>query len=148
MKNLLGFVMENKKAIGLIAGTIATLIVGRKVSKKINAKIEKIEKEYKEMDEIIETTHEMNLPEYSEEDYNNDKMINTTKKVVKKIGLVIGKLCISAIPSIIVMIDHCYRMHQVSLQEGTTEEKALGNVSGLIPALVLWYNMYKAVQLV
>ena len=68
MKNLLGFVKENKKAIGLIAGTIATLIIGKKVSKKINTKIEKIEKEYDEMDEIIETTHEMNLPEYSEED--------------------------------------------------------------------------------
>ena len=69
MKNLLGFVKENKKAIGLIAGAIATLIVGKKVSKKINAKMEKVEKEYKEMDEIIETTHEMNLPEYSEDDY-------------------------------------------------------------------------------
>ena len=85
MKNLLGFVKENKKAIGLIAGAIATLIVGKKVSKKINAKIEKVEKEYEEMDKIIETTHEMNLPEYSEDDYNNDKRINTTKKVVKKI---------------------------------------------------------------
>ncbi len=147
MKNLLGFVKENKKAIGLIAGTIATIIIGRKVSKKINDKIEKVEKEYEEMNEVIEATHEMNLPEYSEEDYNNDKRINTTKKVVKKIGLVIGKLCISAIPSIIVMIEHCYRMHQVSLQEGTTEGEALGNVSGLIPALVLWYSIYKAIQL-
>ena len=45
MKNLLGFVMENKKAIGLIAGTIATLIIGKKVSKKINNKIEKVEKD-------------------------------------------------------------------------------------------------------
>lgn len=146
MKNLLGFVKENKKAIGLIAGAIATLIVGKKVSKKINAKIEKVEKEYDEMDKIIETTHEMNLPEYSEEDYNNDKKINTTKKVVKKIGLVIGKLCISSIPSIIVMIDHCYRMHQVSLREGTTEGEMLGNILGLIPASVLWYSIYKAIQ--
>lgn len=146
MKNLLGFVKENKKAIGLIAGTIATLIVGKKVSKKINAKIEKIEKEYKEMDEIIETTHKMDLPEYSEEDYNNDKMINTTKKVVKKIGLIIGKLCISSIPSIIVMIDHCYRIHQASLQEGTTEGEMLGNVLGLLPASVLWYAIFRAIQ--
>lgn len=146
MKNLLGFVKENKKAIGLIAGAIATLIVGKKVSKKINAKIEKVEKEYEEMDKIIETTHEMNLPEYSEEDYNNDKKINTTKKVVKKVGLVIGKLCISSIPSIIVMIDHCYRMHQVSLREGTTEGEMLGNILGLLPASVLWYSIYKAIQ--
>ena len=145
MKNLLGFVKENKKAIGLIAGAIATLIVGKKVSKKINAKIEKVEKEYEEMNEVIETTHEMNLPEYSEEDYNNDKRINTTKKVVKKIGLVIGKLCISSIPSIMVMIDHCYRMHQVSLREGTTEGEMLGNILGLLPAFVLWYTMYKAI---
>ena len=146
MKNLLGFVKENKKAIGLIAGAIATLIVGKKVSKKINAKIEKVEKEYEEMVEVIETTHEMNLPEYSEEDYNNDKKINTTKKVVKKVGLVIGKLCISSIPSILVMIDHCYRMHQVSLREGTTEGEMLGNILGLLPASVLWYSIYKAIQ--
>ena len=146
MKNILGFVKENKKAIGLIAGAIATLIVGKKVSKKINAKIEKVEKEYEEMDKIIETTHEMNLPEYSEEDYNNDKKINTTKKVVKKVGLVIGKLCISSIPSILVMIDHCYRMHQVSLREGTTEGEMLGNILGLLPASVLWYSIYKAIQ--
>ena len=145
MKNLLGFIKENKKAIGLIAGAIATLIVGKKVGKKINAKIEKIEKEYDEMNEVIETTHEMNLPEYSEEDYNNDKRINTTKKVVKKIGLTIGKLCISSIPSIMVMIDHCYRMHQVSLLEGTTEREMLGNILGLLPASILWYSMYKAI---
>ena len=146
MKNLLGFVKENKKAIGLIAGAIATLIVGKKVSKKINAKIEKVAKEYEDMNEVIETTHEMNLPEYSEEDYNNDKRINTTKKVVKKIGLVIGKLCISSIPSIMVMIDHCYRMHQVSLLEGTTEGEMLGNILGLLPASILWYSIYKAIQ--
>ena len=146
MKNLLGFVKENKKAIGLIAGAITTLIVGKKVSKKINAKMEKVEKEYEEMNEVIETTHEMNLPEYSEEDYNNDKRINTTKKVVKKISLVIGKLCISSIPSIMVMIDHCYRMHQVSLREGTTEGEMLGNILGLLPASILWYSIYKAIQ--
>ena len=103
MKNLLGFVKENKKAIGLIAGAIATLIVGKKVSKKINAKIEKVEKEYEEMDKIIETTHEMNLPEYSEDDYNNDKRINTTKKVVKKIGLVISRICVSSILPILMI---------------------------------------------
>ena len=121
MKNILGFVKENKKAIGLLAGAIATLFVAKKVNRKINDRIDKVEKEYKEMKEVIETTHEMNLPEYSEEDYNNDKRINTTKKVVKKVGLVISKLCVSSVPSMIIMIDHCYRMHQVSLQEGTTE---------------------------
>ena len=145
MKNLLGFVKENKKAIGLIAGTIATLIIGKKVSEKINAKIEKVEKEYDEMNEVIESTHEMNLPEYTEEDYNNDKRINTTKKVVKKIGLIIGKLCISSVPSIIVMIDHCYRMHQISIQEGTTEGELLFDILGLIPVLVLWRSIYKAI---
>ena len=146
MKNLLGFIKENKKAIGLITGTIATLIVGKKVSKKINTKIEKIEKEYDEMDEIIENTHKMNLPEYSEEDYNNDKKINATKKVVKKIGLVIGKLCISSIPSIMVMFDHCYRLHQASLQKETTEGEMLGDILGLLPASVLWYAVYKIIK--
>lgn len=145
MKNLLGFVKENKKTIGMLAGAIVTLIVAKKVNRKINTKMEKVEKEYEEMNEVIETTHEMNLPEYSEEDYNNDKRINTTKKVVKRIGLIIGKLCISSIPSAIIMIDHCYRMHQASLQEGTTEGEILGDVLGLIPALVLWRSVYKVI---
>ena len=146
MKNLLGFVKENKKAIGLIAGTIATLIIGRNVSKKINDKIEKVEKEYDEMDEIIETTHEMNLPEYSEEDYNNDKMINTTKKVVKKIGLTIGKLCISSVPAIIMIIDNCYRQHQLTLQGEPKEDEMPANVLMLLPASVMWFFMYKLIQ--
>ena len=145
MKNILGFIKENKKTIGMLAGAMATLLVARKVNRKINAKIEKVEKEYDEMNEVIESTHEMNLPEYTEEDYNNDKRINTTKKVVKKIGLIIGKLCISSIPSIIVMIDHCYRIRQASLQEGTTEGEKMGYILGLLPASVLWYAMYKAI---
>ena len=143
MKNLLGFVKENKKAIGLIAGAIASIIVAKKVGKKINNKIEKVEKEYEEMDKIIETTHEMNLPEYSEEDYNNDKRINTTKKVVKKIGLFISRLCISSIPAILLMIDNCCRMHLASLEEGTTEGELLGDILGLIPASLVWYFSYK-----
>ena len=143
MKNLLGFVKENKKAIGLIAGTITTLIVGKKVSKKINAKIEKIEKEYDEMDEIIETTHEMDLPEYSEEDYNNDKIINTTKKVVKKIGLTIGKLCISSVPSILMILDNCYAQHQLTLEGEPKEGEMPANALMLLPVSVLWYAMYK-----
>ena len=146
MKNLLGFVKENKKAIGLIAGTIATLIIGKKVSKKINNKVEKVEKEYDEMDEIIETTHEMNLPEYSEEDYNNDKIINTTKKVVKKIGLTIGKLCISSIPSILMMIDICYSQHQLTLQGEPAGGETTADVLGLLLASVLWYAMYKTME--
>ena len=146
MKNLLGFVKENKKTIGLIAGAIASLIVAKKVGKKINAKMEKVEKEYKEMDEIIETTHEMNLPEYSEEDYNNDKIINTTKKAVKKIGLTIGKICISSVPSILMMIDNFCRMRLASIEDGTTDGELLGNILGLLPVSVLWYAMYKAIQ--
>ena len=146
MKNLLGFVKENKKAIGLIAGTIATLIVGKKVSKKINAKIEKIEKEYDEMDEVIETTHEMDLPEYSEEDYNNDKIINTTKKVVKKIGLTIGKLCISSVPSILMTIDICYSQHQLTLQGEPARGETTADVLGLLLASVMWFFMYKVIQ--
>ena len=146
MKNLLGFIKENKKAIGLIAGTIATLIVGKKVSKKINAKIEKVEKEYEEMDKIIETTHEMNLPEYSEEDYNNDKRINTTKKVVKKIGLVIGKLCVSSVPSILMMIDICYSQHQLTLQGEPAGGETTADVLGLLLAFVLWRFIYKTME--
>lgn len=146
MKNLLGFVKENKKAIGLIAGTIATLIIGRKVSKKINDKIEKVEKEYEEMKEVIETTHEMNLPEYSEEDYNNDTRINTTKKVVKKIGLVIGKLCISSVPAIIMIIDNCYGQHQLTLQGKPKEGEMPAIILGLLPASILWFFTYKLIQ--
>ena len=143
MKNILGFVKENKKTIGLIAGAIATLIVGKKVSKKINAKMEKVEKEYEEMDKIIETTHEMNLPEYSEDDYNNDKRINTTKKVAKKIGLVIGRLCISSIPAVLLMIDNFCRMRLASIEDGTTDGELLGNIIGLLPASLVWYFSYK-----
>ena len=146
MKNLLGFVKENKKAIGLIAGAITTLIVGKKVSEKINAKIEKVEKEYEEMNEVIETTHEMNLPEYSEEDYNNDKRINTTKKVVKKIGLTIGKLCVSSILPIIMILDNCYAQHQLTIQGEPKEGEMPANVLMLLPASVLWYFMYKVIQ--
>ena len=146
MKNLLGFVKENKKAIGLIAGAIATLIVGKKVSKKINAKIEKVEKEYEEMDKIIETTHEMNLPEYSEDDYNNDKRINTTKKVVKKIGLTIGKLCVSSVPSILMIIDICYSQHQLTLQGEPAGGETTADVLGLLLAFVLWRFIYKTME--
>ena len=143
MKNLLGFVKENKKTIGLIAGAIASIIVAKKVNRKINTKMEKIEKEYEEMKEIIETTHEMNLPEYSEEDYNNDTRINTTKKVVKKISLVIGKLCISSIPAVLLIIDNFCRMRLASIEDGTTDGELLGNIIGLLPASLVWYFSYK-----
>ena len=146
MKNLLGFVKENKKTIGLLAGAIASLIVAKKVGKKLNEKIEKVEKEYEEMNEVIETTHEMNLPEYSEEDYNNDKMINTTKKVVKKIGLVIGKLCISSGPAIMMTLDNCYGQHQLTLQGKPKEGEMPAIILGLLPASVLWFFTYKLIQ--
>ena len=146
MKNLLGFVKENKKTIGLLAGAIASLIVAKKVGKKIHDKIEKVEKEYEEMNEVIETTHEMNLPEYSEDDYNNDKMINTTKKVVKKIGLVIGKLCVSSLLPMIMILDNCYRQHQLTLQGEPKDGEMPANVVMLLPASVLWYAMYKIMQ--
>ena len=146
MKNLLGFVMENKKTIGLLAGAIASVIVAKKVGKKINDKMEKVEKEYEELEEVIETTHEMNLPEYSEEDYNNDKMINTTKKVVKKVGLVIGKLSVSSVPSILMMIDICYSQHQLTLQGEPAGGETTADVLGLLLASVLWYAMYKTME--
>ena len=146
MKNLLGFVKENKKNIGILVGAIASIIVAKKVGKKINTKMEKIEKEYDEMDEIIETTHEMDLPEYSEEDYNNDKRINTTKKVVKKIGLVIGRLCMSSILPIIMILDNCYAQHQLSLEGHSKEGEMPADILMLLPASVVWYFMYKAMS--
>ena len=146
MKNLLGFVKENKKTIGIIAGAIASIIVAKKVNRKINTKIEKVEKEYEEMKEVIETTHEMNLPEYSEEDYNNDTRINTTKKVVKKISLVIGKLCISSVPAIMMTLDNCYGQHQLTLQGKPKEGEMPAIILGLLPASVLWFFTYKLIQ--
>ena len=146
MKNLLGFVKENKKNIGILVGAIASIIVAKKVGKKINTKMEKIEKEYDEMDEIIETTHEMDLPEYSEEDYNNDKRINTTKKVVKKIGLVIGRLCMSSILPIIMILDNCYAQHQLTLEGHSKEGEMPADILMLLPASVVWYFMYKAMS--
>ena len=146
MKNLLGFVKENKKTIGMLVGAIASIIVAKKVGKKINTKMEKIEKEYDEMDEIIETTHEMNLPEYSDDDYNNDKRINTTKKVVKKIGLIIGRLCVSSILPILMILDNCYAQHQLTLEGEPKEGEMPANVLMLLPASVLWYFMYKTMS--
>ena len=143
MKNLLGFVKENKNTIGIIAGAIASIIVAKKVNRKINTKIEKVEKEYEEMKDVIETTHEMNLPEYSEDDYNNDKRINTTKKVVKKIGLVIGRLSISSIIPIIMVFDNCYSQHQLTLQGEPKEGEMPANALMLLPASLVWLFMYK-----
>ena len=144
MKNLLGFVKENKKAIGLIAGAIATLIVGKKVSKKINAKIEKVEKEYEEMDKIIETTHEMNLPEYSEEDYNNDKKINTTKKVVKTICLKACKMVSSAPLPILVFLMGCLQQRAIVLNgDGSPQGEKAADFILIFPTLFLWKKLYK-----
>ena len=144
MKNLLGFVKENKKAIGLIAGTIATLIVGKKVSKKINAKIEKVEKEYEEMDKIIETTHEMNLPEYSEEDYNNDTRINTTKKVVKSICLKACKMISSAPLPILVFLMGCLQQRAIVLNgDGSPQGEKAADFILIFPTLFLWKKLYK-----
>ena len=144
MKNLLGFVKENKKAIGLIAGAIATLIVGKKVSKKINAKIEKVEKEYEEMNEVIETTHEMNLPEYSEEDYNNDKKINTTKKVVKTICLKACKLVSSAPLPILVFLMGCLQQRAIVLNgDGSPQGEKAADFILIFPTLFLWKKLYK-----
>ena len=146
MKNLLGFIKENKKTIRIKARTIASLIVAKKKKKKINNKIEKVDKEYEEMNEVIETTHEMNLPEYSEEDYNNDKRINTTKKVVKKIGLVISRICVSSILPILMILDNCYAQHQLTLEGEPKEGEMPANALMLLPASVLWYFMYKAMS--
>ena len=144
MKNLLGFVKENKKAIGLIAGAIATLIVGKKVSKKINAKIEKVEKEYEEMDKIIETTHEMNLPEYSEEDYNNDTRINTTKKVVKSICLKACKMISSAPLPILVFLMGCLQQRAIVLNgDGSPQGEKAADFILIFPTLFLWKKLYK-----
>ena len=144
MKNILGFIKENKKAIGLIAGTLATLIVGKKVSKKINTKIEKIEKEYDEMDEVIETTHEMNLPEYSEEDYNNDKKINTTKKVVKTICLKACKIISSAPLPILVFLMGCLQQRAIVLNgDGSPQGEKAADFILIFPTLFLWKKLYK-----
>ena len=144
MKNLLGFVKENKKAIGLIAGAIATLIVGKKVSKKINAKIEKVEKEYEEMDKIIETTHEMNLPEYSEEDYNNDTRINTTKKVVKSVCLKACKIISSAPLPILVFLMGCLQQRAIVLNgDGSPQGEKAADFILIFPTLFLWKKLYK-----
>ena len=144
MKNLLGFVKENKNTIGIIAGAIATLIVGKKVSKKINAKIEKVEKEYEEMDKIIETTHEMNLPEYSEDDYNNDKRINTTKKVVKTICLKACKMVSSAPLPILVFLMGCLQQRAIVLNgDGSPQGEKAADFILIFPTLFLWKKLYK-----
>ena len=144
MKNLLGFVKENKKAIGLIAGAIASLIVAKKVNRKINTKMEKIEKEYEEMKEVIETTHEMNLPEYSEEDYNNDTRINTTKKVVKSICLKACKMISSAPLPILVFLMGCLQQRAIVLNgDGSPQGEKATDFMLIFPTLFLWKKLYK-----
>ena len=144
MKNLLEFVKENKKTIGIIAGAITSIIVAKKVNRKINTKMEKVEKEYEEMKEVIETTHEMNLPEYSEEDYNNDIRINTTKKVVKSICLKACKMISSAPLPILVFLMGCLQQRAIVLNGGGSPqgEKAADFIL-IFPTLFLWKKLYK-----
>ena len=144
MKNLLGFVKENKNTIGMIAGAIASIIVAKKVSKKINTKMEKVEKEFEEMKEVIETTHEMNLPEYSEEDYNNDKRINTTKKVVKTICLKACKMISSAPLPILVFLMGCLQQRTIVLNgDGSPQGEKAADFILIFPTLFLWKKLYK-----
>ena len=144
MKNLLGFVKENKKTIGIIAGAIASIIVAKKVNRKINTKMEKIEKEYEEMKEVIETTHEMNLPEYSEEDYNNDTRINTTKKVVKSICLKACKIISSAPLPILVFLMGCLQQRAIVLnRDGSPQGEKAADFILIFPTLFLWKKLYK-----
>ena len=145
MKNLLGFVKENKKTIGLLAGAIATLFVAKKVNRKINDRIDKVEKEYEEMKEVIETTHEMNLPEYSEDDYNNDKRINTTKKVVKKICLKACKIVSSAPLPVLLFMMGCLQQRSIVLSgDGSPEGEKVADFLLIFPTLFLWKTVYKA----
>lgn len=144
MKNILGFIKENKKTIGMLAGAIATLLVARKVNRKINAKIEKVEKEYDEMNEVIESTHEMNLPEYTEEDYNNDKRINTTKKVVKTICLKACKMVSSAPLPILVFLMGCLQQRAIVLNgDGSPQGEKAADFILIFPTLFLWKKLYK-----
>ena len=144
MKNLLGFVKENKKTIVMLAGAIASIIVAKKVNRKINDKIEKVEKEYEEMKEVIETTHEMNLPEYSEEDYNNDTIINTTKKVVKSICLKACKIISSAPLPILVFLMGCLQQRAIVLNgDGSPRGEKAADFILIFPTLFLWKKLYK-----
>ena len=144
MKNLLGFVKENKKTIGMIIGAMASVIVAKKVGKKINTKMEKVEKEYEEMKEVIETTHEMNLPEYSEEDYNNDTRINTTKKVVKSICLKACKMISSAPLPILVFLMGCLQQRAIVLNgDGSPQGEKAADFILIFPTLFLWKKLYK-----
>ena len=144
MKNLLGFVKENKKTIVMLAGAIASIIVAKKVNRKINDKIEKVEKEYEEMKEVIETTHEMNLPEYSEEDYNNDTRINTTKKVVKSICLKACKIISSAPLPILLFLMGCLQQRAIVLNgDGSPQGEKAADFILIFPILFLWKNLYK-----
>ena len=144
MKNLLGFVKENKNTIGIIAGAIVSIIVAKKVNRKINTKMEKVEKEYEEMKEVIETTHEMNLPEYSEEDYNNDTRINTTKKVVKSICLKACKMISSAPLPILVFLMGCLQQRTIVLNgDGSPQGEKAADFILIFPTLFLWKKLYK-----
>ena len=74
MKNLLGFVKNYcKTAAPIFMGCAATVLACKIISKKAKKQLEKVNNDYEEMDTVIETTKALDLPEYSEEDYKNDK---------------------------------------------------------------------------
>ena len=117
---------------------------GKKVGKKINNKREKVDKGDEEMNEVIETTHEMNLPEYSEEDYNNDTRINTTKKVVKSICLKACKMISSAPLPILVFLMGCLQQRAIVLNgDGSPQGEKAADFILIFPTLFLWKKLYK-----
>ena len=113
MKNLLGFVKNYcKTAAPIFIGCTATVLACKIISKKARKQLEKVNNDYEEMDTVIETTKALDLPEYSEEDYKNDKKINKTKKTVKTIIYKAPTLITASIYPLFSILPHVIRMRK------------------------------------
>ena len=73
--------LNNKKALGLLAGGVAGLALGLKMRKKAKLKCAEIMKTFVENQELIEHVAEVS-DEYTEVDKENDININKTKTAI------------------------------------------------------------------
>lgn len=86
LKELGKIIVSNKKTIAIGLATIAGAVLTVKSTVKAVDKFEEIKKEKDKIDATIEEVRVMaSEEEYSETDYENDKMISANKAIVKRV---------------------------------------------------------------
>lgn len=86
--NIVGFVKDNAKAIGVVAASVTAFAATAASVDKAIVKVDEIKKEYENHIKNVETVLEdENIPEekYSQEDAENDIRILKTQRIVKTI---------------------------------------------------------------